>query len=86
MLKYPTENGRIVNPYNHTERPTFLPGDKVADRRDHSGKVWRIVRRIALGSSELMTLREVADDSNERHVMSDQLVPHLRMVKMSVKG
>lgn len=86
MLEYPTENGRIVNPFDPTERPTFLPGDKVADKRDHSGKVWRIVARVAHGMSELMTLREVGDDSNQRTVASDQLVPHLRMVAMSARA
>lgn len=86
MLEYPTENGRIVNPYDPNERPTFLPGDKVADKRDHSGRVWRIVARVAEGMTERMTLREVGDDSNERTVMADQLVPHLRMVAMSVRA
>jgi hypothetical protein len=94
MLEYPTENGRIVNPYNPTERPTFLPGDKVSDNRDRTGvewfgsqpRVWRIVARVAYGMSELMTLREVGDDSNERTVSSHQLVPHLRMVAMSARA
>lgn len=86
MLEYPTENGRIVNPFNPAERPTFLPGDKVTDKRDHSGKVWRIVARVAWGMTERMVLREVGDDSNERTVMADQLVPHLRMVAMSASA
>jgi len=82
-MNYPTENGRIVNPFNLLERPTFLPGDKVRDKRDHSGTVWRIVARVAYGNSELMTLRKVGDDSNERTLMSTSLVPHLEMVAMS---
>ena len=77
------ENGRLVNPYDPTERPTFLPGDKVCDKRDHSGKVWRIVARVACGMTEAMTLREVGDDSNQRTVMAEQLVPHLEMVAMA---
>ena len=83
MLDYPTENGRIVNPYDPTERPTFLPGDKVRDKRDHSGKVWRIVARVAQYETEMMKLREVGDDTNERTVLANQLVPHLEMVAMS---
>lgn len=83
MNNYPTENGRTVNPYNSLERPTFLPGDKVRDRRDSSRKTWRIVARVAYGESELMTLREVGDDRNERCVISHELVPHLEMVAMS---
>jgi len=77
------ENGRLVNPYDSTERPTFLPGDKVRDKRDHSGKVWRIVGRVAHYDTEMMTLREVGDDTNERNVLANQLVPHLEMVAMS---
>ena len=77
------ENGRLVNPYDPTERPTFLPGDKVRDKRDHSGKVWRIVGRVAHYDTEMMTLREVGDDTNERNVLANQLVPHLEMVAMS---
>lgn len=81
---YPTENGRIVNPNNLDERPTFLPGDKVSDKRDHTGRVWRIVRRTACGGwDEQMTLREVDNDSNEMTVTAGQLVPYLRMVAMS---
>ena len=86
MVEYTTEDGRIVNPYSLTERPTFLPGDKVRDRRDKSRKVWRIVRRVAHGMSELMTLREVGDYSNERCVQSDQLVPYLEMVAMYMRA
>lgn len=73
-----------MNPYNLLERPTFLPGDKVSDKRDRSGKVWRIVARVACGGTESMTLREVGDDSNEIIVMADQLVPHLIMVAASI--
>lgn len=78
-----TEKKRVVNPYNSTERPTFLPGDKVRDKRDGS-RVWRIVARVAHGNCELMTLREVGNDDNHRTLMSDVLVPHLEMVAMSV--
>lgn len=81
--QYPTENGRIVNPYNLHERPTFLPGDKVRDVRDHSRRTWRIVSRVAYLDTEIMTLREVGDDTNERRVLARDLVPHLKMVAMS---
>jgi hypothetical protein len=75
---HPTE--RPVNPFNPAERPTFLPGDKVRDVRDLTRRTWRIVRRTAYEMSELMTLREVGDDSNQITVQSHLLVPHLRMV------
>lgn len=74
---------RIVNPYNPAERPTFLPGDKVRDRRDASQRTWRIVARVACYDTELITLRDVDDDSNERKVLANQLIPHLEMVAMS---
>lgn len=77
---------RQTNPFNPAERPTFLPGDKVRDKRDYSGKVWRIVSRVAHQDSELMTLREVGDDSNVRQVMSRELVPKLEMVAKAVVG
>lgn len=78
----PTEDGRVLNPFNPRENPTFLPGDKVRDKRDASRRIWRIVARVAHLSSELMTLREVGHDSNEHTVMSEQLVPYLEMVSM----
>ena len=78
------ENGRVVNPFNKDERPTFLPGDKVKDVRDSAGKIWRIVRRAACNEDdELMTLREVGDDTNEITVCVKELMPYLRMVAMS---
>lgn len=83
MNKYPTENGRIVNPYDPTERPTFLPGDKVRDKRDCSRRTFRITARIAHWNTELITLREVGDDGNQRTVPACDLIPHLEMVAMS---
>lgn len=84
MTKYPMENGRIVNPFNLSERPTFLPGDKVRDKRGGIlGPTWRIVARVAYLDSELMTLRRVGDDSDERTVVARELVPNLEMVAMS---
>jgi hypothetical protein len=82
-MEYSKENGRIVNPFDMTERPTFLPGDKVSDKRDAGGRIWRIVRRTAFWNTELMTLREVGDDTNERTMMANQLIPYLKMVAMS---
>lgn len=83
MNLYPIEDGRIVNPFNALERPTFLPGDKVRDKRDCSLNTFRIVGRVAYLDTELMTLREVGDDKNERTLMASELVPHLEMVAMS---
>jgi hypothetical protein len=82
-VRYPVENGRVVNPFNPLERPTFLPGDKIRDKRDHSKTTWRIVRRIAHLDSELMTFRKVGDDSNEVNCQSAEIVPWLEMVAMS---
>lgn len=84
MNKYPTENGRIVNPYNAQERPTFLPGDKVLDRRDASRRTFRIVSRVAHWDTELMTLREAGDDTHQFTGLASSLVPHLEMVAMSI--
>lgn len=83
-MNYPTENGRIVNPYNPSERPTFLPGDKVRDKRDVSGRVWRITRREAHYDTEQIDLRDVNDPTNVRTVLANQLIPHLEMVAMSI--
>ena len=80
--QYPIENGRIVNPFNLAERPTFLPGDKVRDKRDVSKRTWRIVARVAYLDTELMTLRDVNDATNQRTVHASHLVPHLEMVAM----
>ncbi len=88
-MNYPTskgyiENGRIVNPFNLNERPTFLPGDKVMDKRDFSKKVWRIISRVAYYETEQITMREVGDDTHTRTVLASQLIPHLEMVAMSI--
>jgi hypothetical protein len=79
---YPTENDRIINPYNN-ERPTFLPGDKV--RYDLDNKIYRIVGRVANEMSELMTFRDVNNDFNEFKAQSDKIIPHLEMVAMYKK-
>lgn len=81
-LPDPDRPGRVLHPFNHSEDPTFLPGDKVRDKRDHSGKVWRIVRRVAHLDDEMMTLRDVGDDANERTLLASSIVPHLEMVAM----
>jgi hypothetical protein len=78
----PERPGRVLNPRDLSENPTFLPGDKVRDKRDHSGKIWRIVARVAHHDDELMTLREVGDDSNERTLLASSVVPHLETVVM----
>lgn len=79
----PTENGRVLNLLDTSENPTFLPGDKVRDRRDRKRRTWRIVRRVGYtGRTELITLREVADYDNEYTLPSDQLIPYLEMVAM----
>lgn len=78
----PDRPGRVLNPFNKNENPTFLPGDKVRDRRDHNGKIWRIIARTAYYDSELMTLRDVDDDLNERTVVAKSLIPYLEMVAM----
>lgn len=77
-MNYPIENGRVINPYNN-ERPTFLPGDKVKDKRD--GKIYRIVGRVANEMSELMTFRDVINH-NEFKAQSDKIIPFLEMVAM----
>lgn len=77
------EDGRIVNPFNSEERPTFLPGDKVRDKRDSWKRIWRIVSRVAFsGNDELITLREV-DGTGEITVLASTLIPYLEMVAMS---
>ena len=80
------EDGRVVNPFNDKERPTFLPGDKVRDTRDSLRKIWRIVARVACSEDdERMTLREVGSD-NEITVLASQLIPYLEMVAMAKNG
>jgi hypothetical protein len=71
---------RPKNPFNNAEDPVFIPGDKVRDRRDIRGTVWRITRRIAHHDSEFLTLRRVEDDSDERTAIARDLVPYLEMV------
>jgi len=71
---------RPVNPYDPAERPTFLPGDKVCDRRDVTEKLWRITRRIEHNGVNLMTLRAVDDRTDERTMPSKNIIPYLRMV------
>lgn len=63
---------------------TFLPGDKVHDRRDATKKTWRIVARTAYQDTELMTLREVGDNTHQRTVLASQVIPYLEMVAMSI--
>ena len=84
-VRDPDRSGRVLHPFTG-ENPTFLPGDKVRDRRDAFGRTWRIVARVAHLHSELITLREVGDDSNERVAMADRLVPYLEMVAMAKGG
>lgn len=52
---------RAGHPFHPEENPVFLPGDKVRDKRDVRGKIWRIVARVAYYDSELMTLRSVEE-------------------------
>jgi hypothetical protein len=77
---------RLRNPRDPSENPTFLPGDKVLDKRDSTNRIWRIVQRTACvngAADEDMVLREVGDDTNERHILASQIVPYLKMVAMS---
>lgn len=79
----PERPGRVLNPCRN-ENPTFLPGDKVRDKR--GGPTWRIVARVPHLDDEYMTLRRVGDDSDERTVLASNLVPHLEMVAMRLEA
>lgn len=51
---------------------------------DHSGKIWRIVKRIACsGDDEAMTLREVGGDTEITVSSARELILYLEMVAMS---
>lgn len=74
--------GRVLHPFRN-ENPTFLPGDKVRDRRGGPhAETWRIVARTAYYDDEHITLRRVGDDTDERTVLASSIVPHLEMVAM----
>lgn len=71
---------RLETPMDLSERPTFLPGDKVRDRRDVTGKLWRVVGRNAHFETDYITLRRVGDDSDERTLKAKDITPYLEMV------
>ena len=72
---------RPVNPINLSERPTFLHGDKVRDKRDVTGRLWRITSRVAYFDTELMSLRAVYDSTDvHQGLLAKDLIPYLEMV------
>lgn len=75
------------HPFRPSESPVFLPGDKVRDGRDTSGKVWRVVSRVADWPApmddEMIRLRRVDDPTDVREVIASRLTPHLVMVAPS---
>jgi hypothetical protein len=76
---------RPINPFNLNELPTFLPGDKVRDVRDHKNKIWRITRRVAYRDSELITLRDVDNRKDVRTHVAKDLIPYLEMVAQRIE-
>ncbi len=74
------------NPYNPNEIPTFMPGDKVRDKRDFTRRTFRIVARVAHWDGEMVTLRLVGDDSVEYRVLSHDIIPHLEMVAAAARA
>lgn len=86
-MNCPIKDGRVYPPYTslyESEGISFLPGDKVRDRRDNSKRTWRIVARVAFEETEKMTLRDVNDDSNEWNLLARDIIPHLEMVAKSI--
>lgn len=65
--------------YHPNENPVFLPGDKVRDKRDASGKIYRIKGRTKLGMTETLFLEDV-ESRSQHHVSADTLIPYLEMV------
>jgi hypothetical protein len=68
-----------VNPCDPTENPVILPGDKIRDRRDTTGTLWRVLARIDAGLSNMIKLGKV-DGDEVRWVPSREIVGHCDLV------
>lgn len=67
------------NPCDPTENPVILPGDKIRDRRDATGTLWRVLARIDMGTENMMKLNRV-DTDEIRWVPSREIVGHCDLV------
>lgn len=82
----PRDLKKSQNPCDPTEVPTFLPGDKVRDKRSGpNGLVFRIVARQDIGGVNMLRLRGV-DVEGDHLVPSNDLIPYLEMVAPSRPG